>query len=220
MQYVFLVLFGAFSIWHLYYSWIDDKRGRARTKPFLLIFLTLYYAFATENLSLLLLFALITSWLGDVLLIPRGNIWFSVGGASFFACHVLFILTYAKEITFSLVPWTPVIIMAVLYVAVAGFIMSKVWKTTPFIMRGSMFLYLVANATMNVFALMQLLTNHSAGAIVAYIGAVLFFISDCSLFLVRYYKGKQVVFKKHFTVMLTYLVGEFMIAQGMILLGS
>ena len=79
--------------------------------------------------------------------------------------------------------------------------------------------YLFANATMNIFALKQLFSNPTAGAVVAYIGAILFFISDCTLYLVRYYKDPDIVFKRHFTVMLTYILGEFLITQGVLMLG-
>ncbi|MBR4452299.1 MAG: hypothetical protein IKS39_10720 [Clostridia bacterium] len=44
-------------------------------------------------------------------------------------------------------------------------------------------------------------------------------MSDCTLFLVRYYRNPEIVFKKHFTVMLTYVVGEFLITQGVLMLG-
>ena len=70
---------------------------------------------------------------------------------------------------------------------------------------------------MNLFALMRLFTMHSAGSIVAYVGAVLFFISDCTLFLVRYYRNKDLIFKRHFTVMLTYLAGEMLIVLGILM---
>ena len=85
-------------------------------------------------------------------------------------------------------------------------------------MRAVMYIYLLANSTMNVFAFMQMVTTMHPGAIVAYIGAVLFFISDCTLFLVRYYEPKRLIFKDHFTVMLTYIVGEFLITQGILML--
>lgn len=219
MKYIFLILFAVSSLCHLYFSWMDNKRGRAVTKPFLLVFLILYYLVSADPLSYLLLFALITSWLGDVLLIPKGHIWFSTGGISFAASHILFILVYSTRIVFSQVSWIPIILIAIVYAAIVTGIMAMIWNSTPKPMKGTMGLYLLANATMNVFALMQLLTTRSAGAVVAYIGAVLFFISDCTLFLVRYYTKKQIVFKKHFTVMLTYLLGEFMITQGMLMLG-
>jgi hypothetical protein len=73
---------------------------------------------------------------------------------------------------------------------------------------------------MNIFALMQLFSLRNSGALTAYIGAVLFFISDCTLFLVRYYKNPDIIYKKHFTVMLTYLLGEYLIVAGILMLNG
>ena len=96
--------------------------------------------------------------------------------------------------------------------------MHAVRENTPKKMMVPMFAYLIINSTMNIFALMQFISGGGVGAAVAYLGAVLFFISDCSLFLVRYHKNRELVFKRHFTVMLTYLLGEFLITQGLLLL--
>lgn len=219
MKYLFLGLFAGFSIVHLYYSWKDEKKGRAATKPFLLILIALYYIVSCDTLSLLLLFALLTSWLGDVLLIPQGTKWFISGGLSFFVSHFLFIAVYFGRINFEKVPWIAAILLACVYFAIAAKIIVMLRNSTPKEMRVAMYGYLIANTAMNVFAFMQMITNFSIGSVVAYIGAVLFFISDCSLFLVRYY-DKPVVFKKHFTIMLTYLLGEFLITQGVLLLGQ
>ena len=81
-----------------------------------------------------------------------------------------------------------------------------------------MLLYLLINSTMNLCALAQLMTLKSAGAAVAYIGAVLFFISDCTLYLVRYHSNKDLIFKKHFTVMFTYILCEFLITLGLLMI--
>ncbi len=165
-----------------------------------------------------LLLALVTSWLGDVLLMPKGHHWFALGGVSFGASHVFFILVYAANIVFESMNWWIVIPVALLYFAVVFAVIFAVQPTTPKIMVGPMYIYLLANATMNSFALMQLITHRSAGAVVAYIGALLFFISDCTLFLVRYYKkNEDLIFHKHFTVMLTYLFGELLIVVGMLM---
>ena len=39
MRYVFLAAYAVLSAAHLYFSWIDDRKGRAWTKPFLLVLL-------------------------------------------------------------------------------------------------------------------------------------------------------------------------------------
>ena len=220
-MYAFLILFFVFSGIHLYDSWKDDAAARKKTKPFLLIFLILFYVTAAQRhggIEYHLLLALVTSWLGDVLLMPKGHHWFALGGVSFGASHVFFILVYAANIVFESMNWWIVIPVALLYFAVVFAVIFAVQPTTPKIMVGPMYIYLLANATMNSFALMQLITHRSAGAVVAYIGALLFFISDCTLFLVRYYKkNEDLIFHKHFTVMLTYLFGELLIVVGMLM---
>ncbi|MBQ8926519.1 MAG: lysoplasmalogenase [Clostridia bacterium] len=220
-SYAFLILFFLFSGIHLVDSWKDDAAARKKTKPFLLIFLILFYVTAARGkggTEYHLLLALVTSWLGDVLLIPKGHHWFALGGVSFGASHVFFILVYAQNIVFEGMNWWLVVPIALIYFAIAFAVIVAVQPTTPKIMVGPMYIYLLANATMNTFALMQLITHRSPGSIVAYIGALLFFISDCTLFLVRYYKkNEDLIFHKHFTVMLTYLAGELLIVIGMLM---
>ena len=217
MKYLFLILFFLVSIIHLVHSWQDDSRKRALTKPFLLLSLAAYYAFAAESISLILLSALLTSWLGDVLLIRKGHKWFIFGGISFLASHVLFVYVFAPAIRWTAVPWALIALLAVVYYGFSLKIMLAVQKTTPKMMVVPMYLYLLANSTMNLFALMRLFTLQTPGSIVSFIGAVLFFISDCTLFLVRYYPKTDAVFKRHFPVMLTYLGGEFLITLGMLI---
>lgn len=217
-SYVFLLLFIIFSAIHLLDSWKDDAAKRAKTKPFLLLSLALYYVFAAEKLNLLLLFALITSWLGDVLLIKKGHKWFTYGGISFMFSHFFFIALYASRIRFPQVYWPIVVPIILLYCGISLIVISALKPTIPKNMAVPMYIYLLANSTMNVFAFMQFWTIRLPGTAAAYAGAVLFFISDCTLFLVRYYKNENIVFKKHFTVMLTYLAGEFLITQGILML--
>ena len=219
IAYTFLALFIVASAVHLFHSWKDEAKKRAVTKPMLLIFLLLYYLFATDfEPNWVLVVAIATSWLGDVLLIPKGNGWFTAGGISFLISHITFIAVYVPNITFSAVKWYFVVPVALIYIAVALKIILAVKKNTPKIMVVPMYLYLLANSTMNIFAFMQLLTNMNAASLIAYCGAVFFFASDCTLFLVRYHDKKDIIFKRHFTVMLTYLLGEALITVGILLL--
>ena len=217
MKYAIITLYIILSGIHLYHSWKDDAKRRAMTKPFLLILLAIYYALATKDLSWPLILALLTSWLGDVLLIPKGHKWFSMGGTSFLFSHFLFIGVYIPYVQWDRVPWLIIAVMTVVYYGTSFCIMRAVYPTTPRKMFPAMGMYLLANSTMNLFALMRLFTLGTLGSIVAYVGAVLFFISDCTLFLVRYYRNKDLIFKRHFTVMLTYLAGEMLIVLGILM---
>lgn len=218
MKYLFLGLLLIATVWHLIESWNDNMRRRRFTKPFLIPLILLYYLVSTSHPIWFLVLALIFSWLGDVFLMFQGNTWFTIGGCFFGVSHIFFVLTYVGRIQWSAVHLYVIIPVAIVYIAITTLVIRAVIKQTPKKMLPPMYLYLIANSTMNVFAIMQLESIPGAGSIIAVIGAILFFISDCCLFLVRYSKRPELVFKKHFTVMLTYVVGEFLITQGILML--
>lgn len=217
---IFFVLFGIATIIHLIDTWRDKPERRRITKPMLLLFLTLYYVFTADKISIILILALATSWLGDVLLIPESDAWFVAGGISFMISHFLFITVYVLHIDFSAINWLIIVPVALVYYGIALKVILTIRKNTPKMMLAPMYIYLIANSTMNVFAIMQLMTYRSFGSVLAVIGALLFFASDCSLFLVRYHDNKNLIFKKHFTVMVTYIAGECLITMGMLLIDS
>ncbi len=220
VQYVFLALFIIVSGVHLWDSWKDNAKRRAYTKPFLLILLLLFYVFAVkpEAFSWVLVCALFFSWLGDVLLIPKGTGWFVSGGIAFLISHILFIAVYVPAVTWEAFVWWLMLPAAALYYGISVKVTLTLKNNLPKPMLVPMILYLIANSTMNLTALWQLTALKSAGAAVAYAGAVFFFISDCTLYLVRYHSNKELIFKKHFTVMLTYLLGECLITAGMLMI--
>lgn len=218
MRYVFLVLLAIALTWHLIESWKDDMKRRAYTKPFLIPFIILFYVFSSHNIIWLLVAALIFSWLGDIFLMIKGNKWFTVGGCCFGVSHILFVIVYTNDIIWSNVKLFIIIPVAIIYIVITTLIIRAVVKKTPRPMIPAMYVYLVANGTMNIFAIMQLMSYPCAATIIAYIGALMFYLSDCSLFLVRYSEHPEMIFKKHFTVMLLYALGEFLITLGLLLL--
>ena len=224
IKFIFLGLLAIVTVIHLIDSWHDDAKKRRRTKPFLLIFILLYYIFSADNISFILCAALITSWIGDILLMGKGNKWFTAGGISFMLSHFLFIAVYVMNLaakgTLDGVIWWIIIPAAIIYYGISLMVVRALKSTTPKSMLVPMYIYLLCNSTMNVFSLIQLMTFRTSGSVVAFIGALLFFVSDCTLYLVRYYKDENLIFKRHFTVMLTYVLGELLIAQGVLMLGT
>ncbi len=214
MDVLLLILFILFSLLHLISSWKNDRAGRAKTKPFLISSLLLYYLLSSQTRSGLLAAALFTSWLGDVLLIPKGNRWVILGGVCFLVSHFLLMGLYLPHIRFDTVPWLPLLSAAAVYMLLSVKSIRAVQDNTPKPMLMAFGLYLLTNSAMNLLALMQLLTDGRLGAVIAYAGAVLFFLSDCILLLVRYHRNPDLVPKHHFPVMLCYLSGEFLITLG------
>lgn len=217
MKTFFLILFLVITGVHLLFCLLENEKLRKITKPMLMTTLIMYYLTAANPVSVLLLIALVASLMGDILLIPMGEKWLTAGGVFFLASHVLYILLYFPGIVFSEVRWYFLIPVVVLYLLMAFLVVRLIKDTTPKSMLGGLYLYLVINTVMNAFALMQLMTLRNTGALLAFFGAICFFASDCILFVVRYYKNKEKLWKGAFLVMLTYLAAQFLITQGMLM---
>lgn len=214
MKYVFLAVFIIATAIHLYASLKQDKKMRNMTKPFILLALLGFYVLAARVPSTFIILALIFSWLGDVLLMPKGVKWFTAGGIAFMISHVFFILGYLKDVNFAAIPVWLVILLAVFFVSVVTYIFSKLKPHLPKALFYPMFLYLLINGAMNCFAIFRWVSVPSAATLTTAIGAALFFISDSSLFFVRFNKDSRL--KTHFLVMLTYSISELLIVLGLL----
>jgi len=210
----YLFIFALSTAVHLYASAKQNKKLRNVTKPFILISLLGFYGMSANVLEWSVVLALIFSWIGDLFLIIPGVKWFTIGGISFMVSHAFFIVSYNKEVDFSLISPVIIIVLAVVFIAVVSYLFSKLKPYLPKALFYPMFLYLLINGTMNCFAIFRMLTNPCLPTITTCIGAILFFISDSTLFFVRFSKDTR--FKTHFWVMLTYSIGEFLIVLGLI----
>lgn len=216
MNLVILVLFLVISIIHLYQSFHDMKKERAKTKPFLLVMLLLFYVLSSKVKDIYLILALAFSWLGDVLLIFPGNKMFITGGISFLIAHFCFIIHFTELILLSHFSWILPLI-GIIYIVVSVKVIEKIKATTPKNMVVPLWLYLISNSFMNLFALWVFLQHPHISTFIAYLGALLFFVSDCVLFLVRYYPNRDLIYHRHFSVMLAYLLGELLLTVGSLL---
>lgn len=214
MKYLLLAVFIISTAIHLFASANKNRRLRNITKPFLLLALLGFYLFAADSILPAIVLALVFSWLGDVLLMPHGVKWFTAGGIAFMVSHLFFILGYSKDIDFSSLSPVIVIIFALVFICAVIFVFSKLKENLPKRLFYAMFLYLLLNGAMNCFAIYRLLSRPCTATAVTCIGAILFFISDASLFFVRFNKNGRL--KTHFLVMLTYSVGELLIVLGLL----
>ena len=211
LKIIFLIIFLIVAFVHLFVP--HDKR---LTKSLLLPAILAYYLSGANEIEILLVLAFVFSWLGDVLLMINGNKWFTLGGISFMLAHFLFIAVYVSKIGFSDIGIVLPIIAAVIYLAVSIRVMRYIKPNTPKPMFFPMLMYLFANSAMNVFALMILMSRMNAAAVAAYIGALLFFISDSVLFISR--SGVKKLKHSFLLIMFTYIFGEFLIAHSMMLI--
>ena len=211
---VFLAVFVISTAVHLVASLRQDKKTRDITKPFILLSLLGFYLSAARSVSAAIVLALIFSWIGDILLIPNGVKWFTAGGISFMIRHAFFIAGYWKDVAFSKIPEWMIVLLVVFFAAAVFHIFSRLKPYLPKALFYPMFLYLLINGAMNCFAIFRCVSLPTTATITTAVGAALFFISDTSLFFVRFKKDGRL--KTHFLVMLTYSVGEFLIVLGLL----
>lgn len=214
MTIAFLAVFFLSTAVHLYASLKKDTRLRNITKPFILPALLGFYVTAAREPSVFIILALIFSWIGDVLLIPKGNKWFTAGGIAFMISHAFFVAGYWIDVDFSRIPVWLILFLAVFFIVAVILIFKKLRPYLPKALFYPMFLYLLINGTMNCFAYFRAVSLLNTAGIITAIGAALFFVSDSSLFFVRFKKDGRL--QTHFLVMLTYSIGEFLIVLGLI----
>ena len=215
LEYAMLAVFLISAGIHLYASLKKNKPLRNRTKPFILLGLLGFYCCAAEPIVLFVVLALVFSWLGDVLLIPKGVKWFTAGGIAFMISHIFFILSYLRQTDFAVVtPWLAAALI-VFFVAASLILFRFLRPHLPKQLFYPMLMYLILNGMMNCFAWFRSMTIGGAAGMITAVGALLFFLSDSSLFIVRFHKNSPL--KTHFWVMLTYSLGEFLIVLGLII---
>ena len=215
MIFFFPAVFVVSALVHLYASLKQNNLLRTVTKPFLLPSLLGWYCTVCPEPLGLVIAALLASWIGDVLLVLKSSKCFALGGFSFTVSHICFISAYVSFVDFSVSPLWAVVLCAVFYFTVSLLVFRGLKDSLSGILFYSMLGYLLVNGAMNCFALYQLISQANTAALITFIGALLFFVSDSMLFYVRF--KQDTVFKSHFPVMLTYIAAEFLIVCGFIL---
>ena len=215
MKYFFLVTFIVSTVFHLYASFISRKELRDFSKPCILLSLIGFYLFSAPEIKIAVVLALLFSWIGDIFLMFDGNKWFTIGGISFLISHVFFIISYSEYINFNQLNVFVVILLLCLFISAATIIFKYLKPHLPKPLFYPMYLYLVINGLMNCFAWFRSMCTTGMASVITAIGGLLFFISDSSLFFVRFHKNSPL--KTHFLVMLTYSLGEFLIVLGLVL---
>ena len=128
--------------------------------------------------------------------------------------HAFFIAGYCGDVVFSRIPALLIVLPAAAFAAAAVCIFSRLKPHLPGVLFFPMFSYLLLNGAMNCFAFYRCVSVPTAACITTAVGAALFFVSDASLFFVRFKKDSRL--KTHFLVMLTYSLGEFLIVLGLL----
>jgi len=209
-----LILFIVSTTVHLCASLKKNTKWRNLTKPFLLLTLLGFYLSTASEIRSYIVLALLFSWLGDLLLMPKGVKWFTAGGIAFMISHVFFILGYCQDIFPPRISLWVIAGFELVFFVIVWFVFQGLKPHLSKALFYPMFFYLLINGTMNCFAILRMLNLPCAATVTTFVGAALFFVSDSSLFFVRFKKDSRL--KTHFLIMLTYSLGELLIIIGLL----
>ena len=156
-----LLLLALISLIHLRDCYNDNNR-RFITKPLLLPLILSYYIFSLEDMSVAskpLITALVCSWIGDCLLIPRGKFWLFFGGSFFSMAHFSLIFMCDSEVKVQELNLHVLIPCIIIYITISLNIITDSLPTAPKFMQLPLLLYLLLNSCTNLFFLVGFLAS-------------------------------------------------------------
>ncbi|MBT8317128.1 MAG: lysoplasmalogenase [Lutibacter sp.] len=179
-------------------------------KPLIILSLLFLYTFSVQKRLKWYLFALGFSFLGDVLLMFEGELFFITGLVSFLIAHFLFIKIVLSriqkysvlKIIFSIIPFF--IVFSLLIFTLKN---SLDEMLIPVIIYG------LTISTLGVVSLIDFMNNKSRKSLLMFLGAIVFMLSDSVLAIDKFY------FEEHFNkivIMFTYVLAQYLIFRSMI----
>lgn len=210
---IFLILFFIAAIGELISTIAELPTVHLICKPLLLPSLIAYYWVSTTDRSMMMLGALVFSWIGDVLLMD--NAYFIFGLISFLVSHILYIVTYKQhqheETTHALHGLQRIRFAFPVLLAGTGLIVI-LWPHLND-MKYPVLVYAGVITFMTLTALFRFGRTSVQSFAFVFGGAILFMISD-SLLAVN--KFIEPIAMGHFWIMLTYCGAQILITIGIL----
>lgn len=205
--YLLLIVFGQITIaWYF--------------KPLLLPFLILVtYKSELFSTKKWLLFALIFSWIGDVVLMfaDKGELYFIFGLVGFLIAHILFIVLFIKQksegsYTKNWRFWLGFVIVLVYLGSMLSLLFPKLGD-----LKIPVSVYAFTISVMLVMAIKGYFSWQKPMNLLILIGAVFFVISDSILAINKFYNP---ILNANFIIMFTYIVAQYCITAGILKLNQ
>ena len=197
---------------------LTDREGLCLiSKPFLVPLIIALYILPSligggspRGFILTLVIGLALGWLGDVLLMKQEL--FLLGLLSFLAGHILYIITFAREIRLSGTSWL-LLLVIVPYIFVVWFVKKNL---LPFLpdrkLAPAIVIYMTVIITMSVCAFLRFSTRSFLPAFLTFSGSALFVVSDLILAFHTFKRDRGN--GEAALIMITYIPAQLLIMLG------
>jgi len=213
LRYLFAGLYLLDSVLQLFASASRDRLTLRRiSKCLLMPLLAACYALFAKSPSPLVLTAILSGFVGDVILLLRPRRWaFPAGIIAFATGHVFYIISFSQRLAIT-PPWYVLTLLIVANIACAVTLMRYIWRGMPKKLRPPSFLYMLIIGSMVSCAALFTLYSVSAHRWLAIVGGVLFAISDTTLSIDAFHHPVRY---RNVIVMTTYILAQTLIVSAL-----
>lgn len=182
-------------------------------KPLLIPALVVYYLNATQHKSFLFLAALFFCWLGDVLLMFPGELYFMAGLGAFLTGHMLYILCYRKFRMEGSGLNGPQRVRYALPIVLAGTGLVTILFPHLGSLQIPVMVYALVITVMALQALFRYGHTGKLSFVLVFCGAISFMISDSLLAINKFMHPLPL---SGLAIMLTYILAQYLIVEGVL----
>lgn len=183
-------------------------------KPLLMISLFWYYYLNTEKLNKFFSIGLLFSFLGDVFLLRKGELYFMLGLLSFLIAHVFYIIMVLKNL--SKIKLKTVVIAIIPFVIIFTGLLSVLY-TSLGTMKIPVIIYALTISVFGMVSLLLFLQKKSLPSKTLLIGVLFFIVSD-SILAINLFHFQLSYFP--LLIMMTYVTAQFLICRFVLKLNT
>ncbi|MCP4883597.1 MAG: lysoplasmalogenase [Flavobacteriales bacterium] len=209
LQKFFLLIFLLVSITDIIAIINDNSLWQTISKPLIIPALAAFYVAGSKSRNKLYILALIFSFLGDVLLLDKSNL-FLFGIAAFLITQLLYIAIFSKGLANSslgkkigaLFPFSLffILLIRILKPGLNDFLIPVI-------------IYGLAISLFGSVSLLRYLVKKNGTSMVLLIGAILFILSDSMIALNKFHEPRAYY---SVSIMLTYILAQYLISAYML----
>jgi uncharacterized membrane protein YhhN len=208
LKYVFLILLGVVSAVYLTLLFFKMSKLQGILKCCLMPLVLAIYFFGTQKIYLPIVLALVFGWAGDAFLIKISNLrCFRFGLASFLIGHVCYIAAmygFAKPFNYT------ILCISIVFTIVLGIFLFRLVRPGKE-MKIPVIAYETIIIIMTLFSLHVFIVQGGSFGTLVLAGSLCFLVSDSLLAYNTFRKQTNLI---HFSVMLTYIAAQLLIALG------
>jgi uncharacterized membrane protein YhhN len=219
MKKLFLTLFVCAASVELIHGMVDIGIFHVIAKSLLIPSLAAFYYITsksrTQSVSNLLLLTLLLSWIGDIILMMKGDQYFMLGLIAFLLAHITYIFVYRqhrnKNQGESLQGVQRIRFAFPIVLAGAGLVVILYPHLGA--LQIPVMIYALVITVMTLNALFRYGRTNGKSFVMVFAGAILFMASDSILAVSKFIEP---LFISGFWIMLTYVLAQFLIVQGLL----